>query len=139
LTGHKWCIFCKEYFDRTRFGEHKKMHDRERNTDAVNQNQYTGQFKKNSGKDKDDYMICVLHQKKVPCPVKNCHYKPFGMIRKSYMIRCAKGIYDLSDTTKRCDPYFPSTDNLTGENSLLPIDMKTKTVTIMGVPIRLKI
>jgi len=122
------------------------------NTDAMVYNQYQG--KKSENQDKD-YMICVLHQKKVPCPVVGCHYLPFGMMRKSYMQKCAKGIIrewketgDESDSLNNivkektrngiiCRlmtyPFFHFNDEL------VPIDMTTKTVTIMGVPIKLLI
>ena len=101
-------------------------------------------------------MICVLHQKKCPCPIKDCRYT-FGMIRKSYMLRCAKGIIREWETTEKQDysnyanlfdeikttngykyrittvPYFPF-----GMNQI-PIDMKTKTVVLMGATIHLRI
>lgn len=135
-----WCRYCKRYFDREGFGDHKKLHERERNIDAKSHVQYTGLQKK--GKTEiDDYMICVLHQHKVPCPAKGCHLEPFGVIRKSYMLKCAKGIVrewveDGEEFKIKSEPFFPHD---TGKNGMIPIDMKTRTVTIMGVPIRLKI
>lgn len=144
MKRQTWCYHCQRYFDRETFGDHKKLHDRERNIDATTRIQYTGQHKKGffKGKtDEDDYLICILHQKKVPCPVVGCHYKPFGMIRKSYMMKCAKGILlewieEKVTKQKKTFPFFP---HESGENGIIPIDMQNKTVTIMGVPIRLKI
>ena len=140
MKPQKWCNYCKRYFNREGFGVHTKLHEREKNIDAKTHVQYTGLQKK--GKNEiDDYMICVLHQHKVPCPVKGCNYFPFGKIRKSYMMKCAKGIVlewmeGKVTKWKKTFPFFP---HHTGENGMIPIDMSTRTVTIMGVPIRLKI
>ncbi len=142
MTSMTWCYKCKRYFAKQGFGDHIANHKRESNVDATNQTQYTGRFPKTGhGKDDDkggDYMICVLHQKKVPCPVIGCHYLPFGIIRKSYMMKCAKGIIrewkeGREEFKIKTVPFFPQ------ENQMVPIDMKTRTVTLMGVPIRLKI
>ncbi len=140
MKPQKWCFYCKRYFDRERFADHRKLHERERNIDAKSHVQYTGIQKKDKT-EIDDYMICVLHQNKVPCQVQGCHYIPFGKIRKSYMMRCAKGIvleWMEGNVTirKKTFPFFPHD---TGENGMVPIDTKNKTVTIMGVQIRLKI
>jgi len=137
MKPQKWCNYCKKYFDRATFDAHRKLHERERNIDAKSHIQYTGLQKK--GKTEiDDYMICVLHQKKVPCSVKGCNYMPFGKIRKSYMMKCARGIYlewmEGKDTIrKKTFPFFPD------DNEMIPIDMKTRTVIIKGASIRLKI
>ena len=144
---HRWCKYCEDYVPGRTFADHVNQHELGMNSDAKNRRQYTGNIDKKS----DDYMICVLHQKKCPCPVKSCNYKPFGVIRKSYMIRCSKGILrdDKPDPERekrymnypmpRVSPFFPHTDANTGEQLMIPIDMETKTVTIMGVPIFLRI
>ncbi len=142
MTSMTWCYKCKKYFAKQGFGDHIANHKRESNVDATVQTQYTGRFPKTGhGKDDDkggDYMICVLHQKKLPCPVVGCHYLPFGIIRKSYMMRCAKGIIrkykeDGIDHEMKTFPFFP--DSL----GMIPLDMTKRTVTLLGVPIRLKI
>jgi len=135
MSGMRWCYYCKQYIGSNIFYEHIDYHKRLMNTDAIQREQYTG-FREE--RKQEDYLICVLHQNKVPCPIKNCHCTPFGMIRKSYMLRCAKGIYDVKDTSKRCNPFFPEYNPETGKN-MIPIDTETKTVIIMGVPIKLKI
>lgn len=148
----RWCYHCKMYLQSDTFQMHKKQHQHEMNTDIMVHNQYQG--RKSESEDKD-YMICVLHQKKVPCPVTGCHYIPFGMMRKSYMLKCAKGIirewnetgdesHYMNNIVKEktrngtiCRmmtyPFFPF------NGKLVPIDSRTRTVTIMGVPIKLKI
>lgn len=134
------------------FQKHNKQHQHEMNTDTMVYSQYQG--KKSESEDKD-YMICVLHQKKVPCPVIGCHYLPFGMMRKSYMQKCAKGIIR---EWKEIDGESHYLNNIVKEKTrngticrvmtypffhfhgkLVPIDMRTRTVTLMGVPIKLKI
>ena len=140
MKPQRWCNYCKRYFISATFDNHKKLHDRERNIDAKSHVQYTG-IQRKGRVEFDDYMICVLHQHKVPCPVKGCHYEPFGVIRKSYMMKCARGIVgewmEGKDTIrKKTFPFFP---HGSGKDGMIPIDMKTRTVVIMGVPIRLKI
>jgi len=146
----RWCYHCKMYVTSDTLQMHKKQHQHEMNTDIMVHDQYQG---RKSEKDQD-YMICVLHQKKVPCPVIGCHYLPFGMIRKSYMEKCAKGIIKewkhtgeesvlnniVMERTRNgtmcrimTHPFFPF-----GEK-LVPIDSRTRTVTLMGVPIKLRI
>ena len=149
MSHFRWCNHCKDYVSSRTYNDHMKQHELGMNSDAKDRVQYTGIAEKNL----DDYMICVLHQKKCPCPVKNCDYEPFGMIRKSYMIRCSKGF--LGDKEEKPDaessklfmnyprprvaPFFPHTDINTGKTVMIPIDMETKTVNIMGVPIFLRI
>ena len=73
-------------------------------------------------------MICVLHQKKLNggCPVPGCTLKPFGAIRKSWMLENAKkGIFHTSDNQ--------------GNQIIVPIDKETRTVVLMGATIHLKI
>jgi hypothetical protein len=117
-----------------------EMHNRESNTDSVNRDQYHA---RKTEKDMDNYLICVLHQNKVPCSVKGCHYIPFGMIRKSYLIDCSKGILrkwveNGEAKEVKIFPFFPDHSEQ-AEKIIVPIDMTTRTVTIKGVPIRLKI
>lgn len=128
----RWCTTCKDYVPSRTFNDHMNQHNIGMNSDAVDRKQYTGHLEKNQ----EDYLICVLHQKKVPCPVKNCKCIPFGIIRKSYLISCMKGIVQGID--HRVKPFFPHTDLNTGKHEMIPIDMETKTVTIMGVPIFIK-
>ena len=149
MSHFRWCDYCKDYVPSRSFNSHRNQHEFELNSDAKDRKQYTGSFQKNN----EDYMICVLHQKKCPCPVKNCNYIPFGMIRKSYMIRCAKGILSHKDEkpnteleklflnypSQRVAPFFPHTNMITGKTEMIPIDMSTKTVTIMGVSIFIRI
>ena len=118
-----WCKYCQDYVPRANFGKHMKQHNQIMNTDAVEHPQYSGSVREGS----DDYFICVLHQKKTPCPVKNCFCNPFGMIKKSYMLSSAR------------EGFFPSTDRNTGLIVKHKINMETKTITIMGVMIRLRI
>ena len=134
MGNMRWCRYCKDYFPIQIFFRHKEQHEHEMNTDAVQHKQYAGIGET----EKEDYFICVLHQRKTPCPIKDCECVPFGMIKKSYLLRCAKGIYDLSDTSKRCEPFFPEHDEETGRN-MIPIDMETKTVIIKGVTIKLRL
>ena len=149
MSHFRWCNYCKDYVSTRTFKDHMNQHELGMNSDAKDRKQYTGIVEKKS----DDYMICVLHQKKCPCPVKNCNYRPFGMIRKSYMISCSKGILGLKEDKPdkeserifmnyprpRVTPFFPHTNINTGKTEMIPIDMDTKTVLIMGVPIFLRI
>ena len=137
MTNHRYCKICKDYFSAGIFPSHMKQHNMTMNSDAVEHTQYTGVLEKKS----EDYMICVLHQKKITngkCQIKNCNFIPFGLIRKSYMMNCIKGIIKNKDY-QRVAPFFPHTDINTGKDMMIPIDMETKTVTIMGVPIFLRI
>jgi hypothetical protein len=115
----RYCPTCTDYIPSLTYREHMKQHNI--GNPLIQHEQYLGSFSKQDG---SDYMICLLHQKKTPCPVKDCNYHPFGMLRKSLMMSYIKsGIwiwYDGSNTTE------------------IPIDSRTRTVTIMGVPIFLK-
>ena len=136
MNIHRWCKYCNDYVPGKTFADHKRQHEIGMNSDAVERKQYTGVSRKIS----DDYMICVLHQKKLTdgkCPVKTCRLVPFGIIRKSYMIRCMKGIIDATDI-KKAEPFFPHTNMNTGEQLMIPIDMESKTIKIMGVTIFLR-
>lgn len=133
MNPHRWCKYCEDYVPGKSFPDHKRQHEIGMNSDAVNRKQYTGTSKRIV----DDYMICVLHQKKITngkCPIKNCVFVPFGMIKKSYMIRCMKGIVDATDIVKT-KPFFPHIDINTGKQLMIPIDMTTRTIKIMGVTI----
>ena len=121
MSHFRWCSACKDYVSSRTFKDHMNQHNIGMNSDAVDRKQYTGFIEKGS----DNYMICVLHQKKVPCPVKNCKYVPFGMIRKSRLKEFIK-----SGVWKSTDMYGKMLD--------VPIDQDTRTVTIMGVPIFIK-
>ena len=136
----KWCFHCKMHVSKDTFQKHRKQHQHEMNTDSVSYSQYQGKPED----EKKDYMICVLHQRKVPCSIIGCKYQPFGMIRKSYLLRCFKGILqEWKDEngekhTTKTHPFFPFTNPETGKQSLIPIDIDKRTVTLMGVPIKLK-
>lgn len=133
---HRWCRYCEDYVPARAFSDHKRQHEIGMNSDAIERKQYTGRVEKSS-----DYFICVLHQKKTvdgKCPVKSCRLVPFGVIRKSYMMRCMKGIIDATGIRKVA-PFFPHNDVNTGNQLMIPIDMETRTVKIMGVPIFLKV
>ncbi|MCV0393697.1 MAG: hypothetical protein K5790_10485 [Nitrosopumilus sp.] len=123
----KYCRNCQDYYPVDVYPQHMKQHEVGLNSDAMEHKQYTG----NTGRSKsgsDDYMICVLHQKKLSggCPVKGCNLKPFGAIRKSWMIENArKGVFHTSD--------------LKGNQILVPINMESKTVILFGATIHLKI
>lgn len=121
MTGQRWCKHCKDYVSSRTFVDHINQHNNGLNSDAIDRKQYTGYIEKGS----DNYMICILHQKKVPCPVKNCKCIPFGMIRKSRLKEFIKsGIWKHTDTF--------------GKMVDVPIDSDTRTVTLMGVPIFIK-
>lgn len=122
MVNMKWCKYCKDYYPRESFHDHMRQHNSEMNSDAIEHKQYFGSREKRQ----NDYMICVLHQKKVPCPVKDCHYQPFGMIRKSWMLECTR------------QGYFP-TSTVTGDQTYVRINEKEKTVVLMGATIHLKI
>lgn len=116
----KYCPDCQDYYPQTIYPAHMKQH--QVGNPAVEHKQFGG-----VPRDESDYMICILHQKKTPCPVKGCTLTPFGCTRKSYMILNAK------------QGFFQTTNNATGKQEQLPIDLDTKIVMIMGVPIHLKI
>jgi|GEM_PF-3835344 hypothetical protein len=120
MKGQRYCKYCQDYYPSDIFPEHMRVH--EIGNPSIEHKQYTGFTKKDSG----DYMICILHQKKVPCPIKGCGCSPFGMVKKSIMVNNAKkGVFHTSDAY--------------GRQMLVPIDMDTKTVVLLGVPIHLKI
>lgn len=132
MKSQRWCKDCHDYVPSRTFKDHMNQYNIGRNSDAVDRKQYTGNLEKSS----EDYMICVLHQKKITdgnCPIKSCNFMPFGMIKKSYMMSCMKGI--VAGVDHRVAPFFPHTDMNTGKHEMILIDMDTKTVTIMGVPI----
>ncbi len=135
----KWCRVCQDYVPN--IADHIKQHSLGENSDARDRQQYRG----STIKKKEDYFICVLHQKKVPCSSRKfdgsrCNCEPFGMIKKSFMMNCIKGLslnpaeYHLG---KINEPYFPiSTDNNCWQ--AIPINMDDRTVVIKGVLIHLK-
>lgn len=124
----KYCRICQDYYPAPTYPDHMKQHNVGMNSDAQNHKQYTGFIDRKDTK--EDYMICVLHQKKTPCPVKDCNYHPFGMIRKSWMMSFLKTGY-WQDTNEEGRP----TDTYTVQ---IPIDMNTRTVVLKGVPIKIK-
>jgi len=118
----KYCGKCQQWIGDAEFPDHMKMENIGMNSDAVEHKQYTG-----SGlSEKKDYMICVLHQKKCPCPVRGCKYQPFGMIRKALMMQ-----YFRNGRWKWHDGY--------GNDKWEVIDIDTKIVVLFGVPIKLRI
>lgn len=144
MSDLRWCSNCQDYIGKLHYNEHMKQHSI--GNPNVEHKQFSGQVK-----DESDYMICILHQKKVPCPVKHCKYQPFGMIRKSVMIKCAKGIIGdpkkindppepgyMNNPNRKVAPYFPHCD-FEGNQVMIPIDMKTRTVILNGATIHLRI
>ncbi len=118
----RYCKHCQDYIPKSGYAEHMKSHQQFENSDAREHKQYHGFVDAKT----NDYMICVLHQKKAPCPVKDCKYLPFGLIRKSLLLSYAKtGIYLSSDQY--------------GNRFETPIDLYTRIVVLMGVPIQLKV
>ena len=94
MSGHRYCIHCQDYYPPESFADHMKQHTQFLNSDAVEHKQYSGT--KRAGT--EDYMICTLHQKKCPCPVKGCKYFPFGMIKKGFISGHGfKGLIDEID------------------------------------------
>lgn len=119
MSNSIWCKHCQEYILKKYYGDHKKQHSV--GDSSIEHKQYTGNAEKS-----EDYMICVLHQKKTPCPVPRCTGEPFGFIKKSWMIESAKrGV-------------FPSTDTRTGKLIFHKIN-DDKTVVLMGATIHLKV
>ncbi len=118
--GHlRYCRECQDYIPKSSYNDHMKQHNI--GNPLVEHKQYTG-F---AGKSDNDYMICVLHQKKTPCPIKTCNGVPFGFIRKSRLIEFVKnGVWIGSDRY--------------GNQMPIPIDRESRTVILMGVPIFLK-
>ena len=134
----RWCKVCEDYVPN--IADHIKQHSLGENSDARNRNQYIG----SSDKKNEDYMICIIHQKKVPCKARKfdgskCDY-PFGMIKKSFMMDCIKG-YPLKSVDRHLGkihpPYFP----VSNENNCwygVLINMDDRTVVIKGATIHLK-
>lgn len=135
----KWCRVCEDYVPN--IADHIRQHGIGENSDARNRKQYSG-----SGiQKKEDYFICILHQRKTPCPAKKfdgskCDYRPLGIIKKSFMMNCLKGLslnpaeYHLG---RIHEPYFPvSTDDNCWFGKF--VDMDTRTVVIKGMTIHLR-
>ncbi len=118
----KYCGRCQQWIGDAEFPDHMKMENVGLNSDAIEHKQYTG----NVESVKNDYMICVLHQKKCPCPIKKCKYTPFGMIRKSLMM-----LYFRDGWWKWHHGF--------GNDKYVRIDIDTKIVVLFGVPIKLRI
>lgn len=116
----RWCRVCQDYVPNIR--DHIKQHSIGQNSDAIERKQYTG-F---SSDKKEDYMVCLLHQKKVPCPIKDCHYKPFGMLKKSLLMSYIKNGEILWH------------DRYGNQIPPVPIDFETKTVILFGATIHLR-
>ena len=132
----RWCSTCQDYV--VDITSHRKQHGVGSYKD---QKQYTGK----SIDKRQDYMICVLHQRKVPCSARKfdgtkCDYEPLGMIRKSFMMNCIKGL-SINPTEHNLGsvypPFFPVSD-ASGSYRLLKIDVDSKTVIIKGMTIHLK-
>ncbi len=135
----RWCKVCQDYV--TDIGSHIKQHGIGENSDARDRKQYNGR----TSEKKEDYFICVLHQRKTPCPARKfdgskCDYNPLGMIRKSFMMNCLKGlpINSAEHHLGRINPpYFPVSD----DNNCwygIKVDMDTRTVVIKGMTIKLR-
>jgi len=135
----KWCRTCQDYVPN--IADHIKQHSLGENSDARDRQQYRG----STIKRKEDYFICVLHQKKVPCSSRKfdgtrCDYNPFGMIRKSFMMNCIKGLALNSaehHLGKIHPPYFPVSEEDNSWHGVL-INMDDRTVVIKGVTIHLR-
>ena len=118
----RYCIHCQDWYPPEVFPDHMKQHNVGLNSDAMEHTQYTGS---GSGT-KTDYMICTLHQKKCPCPVKGCKYFPFGMIKKGLMMQYFR------------DGWWLWHDRF-GNDDWVKIDTDTKIVVLFGVPIKLRL
>jgi hypothetical protein len=116
----KYCPNCQDYYPQPIYPDHMKQHNVGVNSDSTDK--HNTHFSK---KINEDYMICILHQKKTPCPVKGCGCKPFGMMKKSILLKYVKeGVFISSD--------------MYGKRVEAKID-HTRTVVLMGVPIHLKV
>ena len=121
MTGQKYCPKCQDWYPSEIYGDHMKQHNVGINSDSNDNNNRHFSEKKN-----DDYMVCVLHQKKTPCPVRGCKLMPFGCIKKNLMMEYFKrGFWHWSDRY--------------GKPMLVPIDTETKIVVLYGVPIRIRV
>lgn len=113
----RYCKHCQDYIQYSSFQSHMKQHTI--GDPSIVHQQYSGFVK-----DETDYFICVLHQKKTPCPVKSCNGKPFGVIRKSLMMHyIKKGI-------------FP--DMCSNDQVFVKINQEDKTVILAGATIHLR-
>ena len=115
----KYCRDCQDYYPKDIYPAHMKQH--QVGNPAVEHKQFLGTFRDKS----NDYMVCILHQKKCPCPVKGCRLMPLGCIRKSYMLEFIKSGTWI-------------TTGYDGKLLHVPIDSSTRTVTLMGIPVKLK-
>lgn len=147
MSNARWCKDCQDYIPKLNFNEHQKQHNI--GNPLIEHKQYT-----RTSERKEDYMICLLHQKKAPC---SCNGKPFGYIRKSVMMQGVKGIVKewfniekedhsnftndiIEEKTMSGYRYFIKiAPHLPYGNRQIPIDMETKTVVIMGATIHLRI
>ena len=121
LGFQKYCRNCQDYYPADIYPAHMKQH--QVGDPSIEHKQYLGTFNQ---KDGSDYMICILHQKKTPCPIKGCKLQPFGCTRKSVMIANAKkGFFHTSD--------------IHGNQINVPIDFESRTVVLLGATIKLKI
>ena len=118
----KYCGRCQQWIGDAEFSDHMKMENVGLNSDAIEHKQYTG----NVESVKNDYMICVLHQKKCPCPIKKCKYSPFGMIKKSRLMGFVN-----SGWYRWHDGY--------GNDKQVRIDPETRIVILFGVPIHIRV
>lgn len=119
MNNLRYCKDCQDYKPRDGYTQHMAQHNI--GNPAIEHKQYTGQLEKSN----EDYMICVLHQKKAPCPIKTCKYVPFGMIRKSRLMEFIKnGVWIGSDVY--------------GKSLEIPIDVENRTVILYGATIFLK-
>jgi len=138
----KWCRVCEDYVPN--IADHIKQHGIGENSDAKNRKQYLG----STNEKKEDYFVCVLHQKKVPCSSRKfdgtkCDCAVFGMIRKSFMMECIRGLpiniaVREADPTFRHPPFFPVSSDVGNSWKGYLINMDDRTVVIKGVTIHLK-
>jgi len=118
----KYCGKCQQWIGDNEFSDHMKQENIGLNSDATEHKQYIGSSKSKG----EDYMICVLHQKKTPCPVKGCRYRPFGMIKKSLMMAYfRKGVWYWQDRY--------------GNAEIVDIDTEKRTVVLFGVTIHIRV
>ena len=117
----RWCGKCQDWFPDEGFTDHIRADNIGLNSDATDRNNQ--HF---SEKIKKDYAVCVLHQKKIPCPIHDCHLEPFGMIWKSRLMEFVNiGWYRWHDGY--------------GNDKQVRIDPDTRIVVLFGVPIKIRI
>lgn len=125
MNNQKYCPECQDWYSAEHYPSHMAQHNIGKASYDLNVKQYTG----NPSVKGEDYAVCVLHQKKCPCPVSGCNYKPFGWIRKSLMMKyCKQGFWETGLFTKG-----------SSQPINIPIDVENRIVVIYGVPIHIRI